>query len=143
MKIRLSKNFTITSNHVSGRAFWDKLPECIFENFEISKTRAISKFLKITRVIYLKNCPNQPCSYWLITQNQQTLCIETTIFWQWAVTKSASGQLQNRGKLQNNSDNGTNLITINRVIQWWRKEDLGIFFLKWGCVVRFGTICII
>ena len=25
-----------TSNHMSGRAIWDKLPECIFENFEIA-----------------------------------------------------------------------------------------------------------
>ena len=23
-----------TSNHMFGRAIWDKLPECIFENFE-------------------------------------------------------------------------------------------------------------
>ena len=40
----------------------------------------ISKFSKITRVIYPKNCPNQTCTYWLITPNQQTLCIETNIF---------------------------------------------------------------
>ena len=26
-----------TSNHMSGRVIWDKLPEYIFENFEISK----------------------------------------------------------------------------------------------------------
>ena len=24
-----------TSNHMLGRAIWDKLPECIFEHFEI------------------------------------------------------------------------------------------------------------
>ena len=45
-----------------------------------SKTRAISKFSKITRVSYPKNCPNQTCDCWLITWNQQTLCIETNIF---------------------------------------------------------------
>ena len=52
------------------------------ENFLncLSKTRAISKFSKITRVIYPQNCPNQTCCYWLITQNQQTVCIETNIF---------------------------------------------------------------
>ena len=38
------------------------------------------KFLKITRVIYPQNRPNQTCSYWLITPNQKTLCIETNIF---------------------------------------------------------------
>ena len=25
-----------TSNHMFGRAIWDKLPKCIFENFEIA-----------------------------------------------------------------------------------------------------------
>ena len=54
-----------------GKAIWDKLSECIFENFEILK------FLKITWVIYFKIRPNQTCGYWLITPNQQTLCIET------------------------------------------------------------------
>ena len=28
-----------TSNHMSGRAIWDKLPECIFENFEIARVK--------------------------------------------------------------------------------------------------------
>ena len=51
-----------------GRAVWDKLPECIFENFEV---------LKITSVIYPKNCPTQIYGYWLITQNQQTVGIKT------------------------------------------------------------------
>ena len=37
--------------------------------------RAISDFSKIMRVVYSKNCPNQTCDYWLITPNQQTLCI--------------------------------------------------------------------
>ena len=64
------------NSHIFGRAVWDKLPECNFEN----KTRAISKFSKIMRVIYPKNCPNQTCGYWLITPNQQTLRIETNIF---------------------------------------------------------------
>ena len=35
----------------------------------LSKTRAISKFSKITRVIYPKNCRNQVYGYWLITPN--------------------------------------------------------------------------
>ena len=42
-----------------GRAFWEKLPECIFENFEIARVkREISTFSKITNVIYPKNRPN-------------------------------------------------------------------------------------
>ena len=59
------------------RAVWDKLPECIFENFEIAR---VNRGKKITSVIYSQNCPNQTCDYWLITPNQQTLCIETNIF---------------------------------------------------------------
>ena len=38
----------------------------------------MSKFLKITRVIHLKNHPNQTCDYWLITPDQDTLCIDST-----------------------------------------------------------------
>ena len=45
-------------------------------------------FFKIMRVIYPKNRPNQTCDYWLITLNQQTICIETNIF--------NNGQLQIR-----------------------------------------------
>ena len=47
--------------------------------FGIKCPSAISKFLKIAKVTYPKS-PNQTCSYWLITPNQQTLCIETNIF---------------------------------------------------------------
>ena len=71
-----------TSNHMFGRAIWAKLPERFFENFEIArlKTRATSKYSKIMRVIYHKNCLNQTCDYWLITSNQQTLSSEINIF---------------------------------------------------------------
>ena len=31
-KIKIS-----TSNHMFGRAIWGRLPECIFENFEIAE----------------------------------------------------------------------------------------------------------
>ena len=54
-----------TSNPMFGRAVWNELPECI---------------LKITRVVYPKNCPNKTCDHWSITPNQQILCIETNIF---------------------------------------------------------------
>ena len=39
----------------------------------------IFKFSKIKRVIYLKIRPNQTCDYWLITPNQQPLCIVNNI----------------------------------------------------------------
>ena len=29
----------ITSNHMFGRAIWDKLSECIFENFESARVK--------------------------------------------------------------------------------------------------------
>ena len=44
------------------------------------QNEGISKFSKITRVIYLKNRPYQTCGYWLTTRNEQTLCMETNIF---------------------------------------------------------------
>ena len=71
-----------SSNYMFARAIWYKLPECIFKNSKIAqkKTRAISKFSKIARVTYPKNCPNQTCGYWLITPIQQILCTETNIF---------------------------------------------------------------
>ena len=72
-----------TSNHLFGRVSWDKLPEYVFETFETApiKQGQFQKFiLNFTRVIYPKNCSNQTCHYWLITPNQQTLCIETSIF---------------------------------------------------------------
>ena len=42
-------------------------------------------------MIYRKNRPNQTCDYWLITPNQQTLCIETNIFKQRAITNQQAG----------------------------------------------------
>ena len=65
-----------------GRKIWDKLPECIFKNFEITRVKQgqFQKIPKFARVIYPKNRPNQTRGYWLITPNQQTLCIETNIF---------------------------------------------------------------
>ena len=61
-----------------GRVIWDKLPECIFENFEIARVKQ-GQFQN-HEVIYPKNCPNQRSEYWLITPNQQTRCTETNIF---------------------------------------------------------------
>ena len=64
------------------RAIWKQIARVSFWKFWNcqGKTRAISKFSKTMRVIYPKSRPNQICDYWLITPNQQTLCIETNIF---------------------------------------------------------------
>ena len=62
---------------------------------------AISKLSNIARVIYPQNRLNKTCGYWLITPNWKALCIETKI---------------HSRQLQNNSNNGAMLITINCVI---------------------------
>ena len=70
-----------TSNHMFGTSIWGKLTESIWKFWNYpSKTKTISKFSKMTRVTYPKNCPNQTCGYWLITPNQQTICIEINFF---------------------------------------------------------------
>ena len=70
-----------SSNHMFGRAIWNKLPGCSFGNLKIApvKRGQFSKCSKIASLIYPKNCPSQTSDYWLITQSQQTLCIETNI----------------------------------------------------------------
>ena len=38
--LRIDKSYTIsTSNHMFASAIWDKLPKCIFENFEIARVK--------------------------------------------------------------------------------------------------------
>ena len=109
-----------TSNHMFGRAIWDKLSKCIFENFGIarvkSKTRTISNFSKIMRVIYCKNCLNQ--TLWLLVNHTK---LTNTLHWNWCLLTagnyiSASGQLENSRQLQNNTVNGTMSKTTNHVI---------------------------
>ena len=58
--------------------------------------KSFQKFSKITfsnnpRVIYPRNCPKQTCVYWLITPTQEALCIETNIFYPWAITNHRAG----------------------------------------------------
>ena len=71
--------------------------------------RAISNFSKIMTAIYPKNRPIQTCDYWLITPNQQTLCIETNLV-------TVGNYKSAREKLQNNTVNGAMSISINSVI---------------------------
>ena len=60
------------------------------------------KFSTITSVTYPKSCPNQTCDYWLITLNQQTLSIETNIFWQWAITNQQADNYKTAGSYKIN-----------------------------------------
>ena len=79
-----------------------------------SKTRTISKFSKITRVIYPKNPPNQTGGYWLITPNQHFV-FKLILFNSRQLQISERATTKQR-QLQNNSVNNTMLMTINRVI---------------------------
>ena len=78
--------------------------------------REISKFSKITRMIYPKSCPNQTCEYWLITPNQQTLYIETNIFQQQVITDQRASNYKTASQVGTNSVNDAKLVKINRVI---------------------------
>ena len=96
---------------------------------------AFLKILKNHKVIYLQNHPNQTCNYWIITPNQQTLCIETNLL-SVGNYKSASGQLQDSGQLQNNSVNSAMLVTIKRVIKKVICEKIMVlYFMKFKCIV--------
>ena len=48
---RKNSHWISTSNHVLGRSIWDKLPECIFENFEIAQVKRRQFQIFISRVI--------------------------------------------------------------------------------------------
>ena len=50
---------------------------CLGGRFVINCPSAFLQLSEITRAIYPNNLPNQRCDYWIITPNQQTLCIET------------------------------------------------------------------
>ena len=39
IRIRILLYQISTSNYMFGRAIWDKLPECIFENFDIARVQ--------------------------------------------------------------------------------------------------------
>ena len=65
----------------------------------------MSKFSKITRVIYPQNRPKQTCDYWLLHQtNKNFAVILITDIGQSQI--SERGQLQNIEQLQNSTING-------------------------------------
>ena len=65
------------------RAIWDKLPECIFENFETARKKKMPNHERDLS----RKLSEPKCGYWLITPNLKTLCIEINIFFN-------SGKLQ-------------------------------------------------
>ena len=69
-----------TSNHMFWKAIWNQLPECVFENFEISK------FLKKWEGDLSLKSPELSMLLLVITPNQQTLCGQLQISEQ-AITK--------------------------------------------------------
>ena len=107
-----------TCNHMLEKAIWDKLPECIFENFEIA--RVINdghfKIFKNDKGVFSQKFSET--NIWLLVNYTKPT---NTLYWNWYLSrvgnyKSASGQLQNSGLLQNNVVNGAISISINRVI---------------------------
>ena len=100
-----------------GRAIWDKLPECIYENFEIAwvKRGQFQNFQKSREWFILKIAR---WNMWLLVNNTKPT---STLYWNYYLLtasnfKLESGQLQKSWQLQNNTVNGAMLITINRVI---------------------------
>ena len=69
-----------TNNHMFWKAIWNQLPECVFENFEISK------FLKKWEGDLSLKSPEVSMLLLVITPNQQTLCGQLQISEQ-AITK--------------------------------------------------------
>ena len=71
-----------------GRAIWDKLPECTFENFEIASVkRGQFQYFQKSRGWFIPhNCPYQTCDYWLSDQTNENFLLKLTYF--------------NRGQLQ-------------------------------------------
>ena len=99
---------------------------CLRGQFGMDCPSAFLKILKNHKVIYLQNHPNQTCNYWIITPNQQTLCIGITRL----------QELQDSGQLQNNSVNSAMLITIKRVIKKLICEKIMVlYFMKFKCIV--------
>ena len=85
-----------TSNHMFGRAIWDKLPKCIFENFEIARVKRgqFQKFWKLWGWFIPRIAPT---NMWLLVNHTKPIkhfVLKLISFkigqWQineWAITK--------------------------------------------------------
>ena len=94
-----------------GKPIWDKLPECIFENFEIESNVGNFKILK-NHDGDLSQKAFQPNMWLLVNHTKPTKVLYHNL----GNYKSGSGQFQNSQQLQNNTAKSAMLITINRVI---------------------------
>ena len=45
--LRVFSDTICTINHMFGRVIWDKLAECIFENFEVARAKRGQNFQKL------------------------------------------------------------------------------------------------
>ena len=88
-----------------GRAIWDKLPNCIFEKFEIAG-------VKRGWLIYPKTCLKQTCESHQ-TNKHFVLKLIPYLRGQLQISEQA---IQNRRQLQNNAVNGAMSVSINRGI---------------------------
>ena len=95
-----------SSNYMFARAIWYKLPKCIFKNSKIARKKNESNF-KIFKNhegdLYQEL--SEPNMWLLINYTKPT----NTLYWNYLTAgncRSVSGQIQNRGWLQNNTVNG-------------------------------------
>ena len=64
-----------------GRAIWNKLHDCIFENLEIAQVKPGQfHYFQKSRGSFISKIARIKRDYWLIKPNQLTLCTETNIF---------------------------------------------------------------
>ena len=91
------------------------------------------------RVVYPQNFPNQTCNYWLITPNQQTLCIETNVLlWVLAMVLYASLRIEGlTSKMVSLGLRHSKKITLPIwfMIVWpplWLKNTESVFFSKYA-----------
>ena len=96
----LEKQFGINCQSVFLKIF--KLPK-FFQHFQKSREWFIPKIAQLNMLLLFNHTK-----------------LTNTLYWNWYLLttgnyKSANGQLQNSGQLQNNSVNGAMLITINHV----------------------------
>ena len=104
----LTFRHVLTSNHMFGKAILDKMPECIFENFEIfrAKRGQFQNFQKsrgwfIPKIVQTMDAQTKHVITDLSHQTNKHFVLKLISF--------------NSGQLQNNTGNGAMSITINHV----------------------------
>ena len=101
-----------------GRAVWDKLPEFIFENFEIARV----KFFKNHEGDLSQKSPET--TMWLLVNHTKPT---KSLYWNWHLLRAGNYKAAS-GQLPNNTVNGAMSISINRVITKITFVDIDWFF---------------